>query len=149
MTDAEIQRLHEITESILQNSGQIIWPTSSKIRPFLYMMMGEVWCGIDGQHYVYICDSRIDARDMAEQFTKLLDEDDESYARTYHFTSDPIIHVIRTGQTFHFISYQKAMLEEYWNNMVCDRVYINVQGRTYDQLTHLHMDILKTGADYI
>lgn len=149
MNEVELQRLHATTELILQGTNTNLLSTYNKIQPMLYMMLGEVWCGIHGQHYVYICDSRLDARDVAEQFVQLLREDNEAYAQTYHFMSDPVIVVTRTRQTFNFIPYQKALIDEYWIGAVCDRVYINTSALSLSQLGHLHMDIISIGADYI
>ncbi|PPD55305.1 MAG: hypothetical protein CTY12_01480 [Methylotenera sp.] len=147
MNELELQRLHDTTALILENSPWV--SVKNKVVPLLYMMLGEVWCGDHSQQYVYICDSRLDARDVCGQFVELLDTEDEAYIQTHHFTSDPIVVVPRTGQTFHFIPYTKALIEEYWNEAVCDRAYINTGELTSKQLSHLHLDIITIGADFI
>lgn len=148
MNEFELEQLHHLTDLILSNKTNLL-SAYHKIQPFLYMMLGEVWCGKSSQQYTYICDSRIDARDACEQFVNILMKEDEPFAQTYHYTSDPIIVASRTGQTFHFIPVEKALLDEYWKNVTVDRVYINTDSLTKQQIDHLHMDVISAGADYI
>ena len=149
MNELDIQKLHQATECVLDPLTNQWLSPMYRVQPFLHMMLGEVWCGKEGQQYVYICDSRLDARDVCGQFVELLHNEDEGYAQTYHFTSDPIVVVSSTGQTFNFIPYKKALLDEYWADAIRDRVYINTNELSDQQLAHLHMDIIAAGADYI